>query len=96
MLFGRPWLKDVQVTHDWGNNMIIIQGNGTIQTITMTKHLGTNLKRPEVLLCFDYQSGITNEEKDLMFANELELFSIGIISLPLDTLEIVVVTTTQI
>jgi hypothetical protein len=20
MLFGRPWLKDVKVAHDWGNN----------------------------------------------------------------------------
>jgi hypothetical protein len=96
MLFGRPWLRDVQVTHDWGNNMIIIQGNGTIQTITMSKHLGTNLKRPEVLLCFDYQNGITNEEEDMMFANELELFSIGTITFPLETLEIMVVTTTQI
>jgi hypothetical protein len=30
MLFGRPWLKDVKVAHDWGNDMIMIQGNGTI------------------------------------------------------------------
>jgi len=45
--------------------------------------MGTKLKRLEVLLCFDYQNGITNEEKDLMFASELELFSIATISLPL-------------
>jgi hypothetical protein len=57
----------------------------------MTKHLGTKLKRLKVLLCFDYQNGITNKEKDLMFASEVELFSIAIISLPLKTLEIVVV-----
>jgi hypothetical protein len=36
MLFGRPWLKDVKITHYWGNNMITIQGNGTIQTIVVT------------------------------------------------------------
>jgi hypothetical protein len=29
----------------------------------MTKHLGINLKKPKVLLCFDYQNGITYEEK---------------------------------
>jgi hypothetical protein len=34
--------------------------------------MGINLKRPKVLLCFDYQNGITNEEKDMMFTNELE------------------------
>jgi hypothetical protein len=22
MLLGRPWLKDVKITHDWGNNVI--------------------------------------------------------------------------
>jgi hypothetical protein len=54
----------------------------------MTKHMGTNLKRPKVLLCFDYQNDITNEEKDLMFASELELFSIATIKMPLKTLEI--------
>jgi hypothetical protein len=60
--------------------MITIQGNGIIRTIVVTKHVGTNLKRLEVLLCFDYQNGITNEEEDMMFVSELELFSIGTIS----------------
>jgi hypothetical protein len=58
----------------------------------MTKHLGTNLKRPKVLLCFDYQNDITNE-KYLMFTSELELFSIGTISLPLEPINLVVVNT---
>jgi hypothetical protein len=74
--------------------MITIQGNGIVRTIAVTKHLGTNLKRPKVLLFFDYQNGIINEEEDLMFTSEPELFSIGIISLPLETLEIMVVSTT--
>jgi hypothetical protein len=30
MLLGRPWLKDVKVAHDWGNNTIIIEGNGIV------------------------------------------------------------------
>jgi hypothetical protein len=95
MLFNRPWLRDVKVTHDWGNNMITIHGNGIIRTIAMTKHLSINLKRPKVLLCFDYQNGIINEEEDLMFANEPELFSIDIISLPLKILKTVVVSIIQ-
>jgi hypothetical protein len=53
------------------------------------------MKRPKVLLCFDYQNGITYEEKDLIFVSELELFSIGIINLPLEILETIVVNIIQ-
>ncbi len=48
----------------------------------MTKHLGIEVKRSKVLLCYDYQNGITDEEEDIIFATELELFSIGTINLP--------------
>jgi len=51
--------------------MITIQGNGTIRTIAMIKHPSINMKRPKVLMCFDYQNGITYEEKDLNFISEL-------------------------
>ncbi len=44
MLLGRPW--DVKVAHDWGNNIITIQGNGTIKTIIVTKCLGGEVTRP--------------------------------------------------
>jgi hypothetical protein len=63
--------------------MITIQGNGTIKTIVVAKYLGGNVKKPEVLLCFDDQNGITNYEEYLMFINELELFFVGTINLPL-------------
>ncbi len=39
MLLGRPWLRDVKMTHDWGSNIITIQSNGIIKTIIVTKHL---------------------------------------------------------
>ncbi len=67
--------------HDWGRNTITIQGNGTIRTIIITKHLGTEVRRPKMLLCYDYHNGITNEEENIIFATKLELFSIGTISL---------------
>jgi len=70
MLLGRTWLKDVKVAHDWGNNIIIMQRNETIKTITVTKHLGGEVKKPKVLLCYDYQNGITNEEEDIIFVTE--------------------------
>jgi len=44
--------------------------------------LGGEVRKPEMLLCYDYHNGITNEEKDIIFATEPKLFSIGTISLP--------------
>jgi hypothetical protein len=49
MLLGRPWLRDAKVTHDWGNNVITIQGNGTIRTISINKKLGAKTRRPKYL-----------------------------------------------
>jgi len=68
MLLGRPWLKDVKVAHDWGSNIVTIQGNGTVRTITITKHLEGEVRRPKMLLCYDYQNGIIDEEENIMFA----------------------------
>jgi hypothetical protein len=68
---GTPWLKDVEVAHDRGNNIVAIQGNGTIKTIIVTRHLGGEVRRPKILLCYDYQNGITYEEKDMIFATKL-------------------------
>jgi hypothetical protein len=82
MLLGRPWLRNVEVLPDWGNNIITIQGIGIIRTILVTKKLRTPTKQPKVLVCYDYHFGISNEEKDLMFAIELRLFSIGTIVVP--------------
>jgi hypothetical protein len=46
MLLGRPWIRNVKVTHDWGNNVITIQGNGTIRIISVNKKLRVETKRP--------------------------------------------------
>jgi hypothetical protein len=61
MLLGRPSLKDAKVAHDWGNNTITIEGNGTIRTIIVTKHWEV---KQEVLLCYDYHNGNINEEEN--------------------------------
>jgi hypothetical protein len=60
MLLGRPWLRDAKVAHDWGNNTITVQRNGIVRTITVTKHLGSEVRRPQVLLCYDYHNDITD------------------------------------
>jgi hypothetical protein len=46
-------LRDAKLAHDWGSNIVSIQGNGTIRTIIVTKILGGKVKRPKVLLCYD-------------------------------------------
>ncbi len=69
MLLGRRWLKDVKMSHDWGTNIIIIQGTSKIRTIHVIKKLGAPTKRPKVLICYDFHSGIFDEE-DLMFATK--------------------------
>jgi hypothetical protein len=80
MLLGRPWLRDVKVAHDWENNIVTIQGNGIVKTITITKYLGSEVRRPKVLLCYDYQNDITFEEEDIIIVIEPKLFSIGTIN----------------
>ncbi len=58
MLLGRPWLRDVKVTHDRGNNVINVQGNQTIRTILVNKKLGAQTRRPQTLVCFDLMKGL--------------------------------------
>jgi len=70
MLLGRPWFKDVKVAHGWGSKIVVIQGNGIVRIITITKHLGGEKRKPKVLLCYDFQNGITNEEEDIIFATK--------------------------
>jgi hypothetical protein len=81
-LLGHPWLRDVKVSHNWGNNIIIAQGTSIVRTIPITKKLGAPTKRLEVLVCYDFHFGISNEEEDLMFVIELGLLSIGSIVVP--------------
>ncbi len=46
MLLGQPWLKDAKLSHNWGTNIITIQGTDIITTILITKKLSVQAKRP--------------------------------------------------
>ncbi len=61
------------MAHNWGSNIVTIQRNGIVKTITITKHLGGEVRKLEVILCYDYQNGIPHE-KDIIFVIELKLF----------------------
>jgi hypothetical protein len=68
MLLGCPWLRDAKVSHDWGTNIVTIQGRRIVITIPITKKLGVQTRRLEVLVCYDFHFGILYEEEDVMFA----------------------------
>ncbi len=67
MLLKRLWFKNAKVTHDWGNNVITIQGNGMVITISINKKLGAKTKRLQILVCYDLMQGLINEEEDMIF-----------------------------
>jgi hypothetical protein len=76
MLLGQPWLHNAHVTHDWGNNIITIEGNGIVQTISITKHLDSNTKHLKVLLCYDLMESVIDEKKEIFFIAKPYLFTI--------------------
>jgi hypothetical protein len=39
MFLGRPWLKQVKVYHDWGNNILRIIVDTNIITLSMEKQV---------------------------------------------------------
>jgi hypothetical protein len=50
MLLDRPSFVNEKVSHEWGTNLFIIEGNGTTKTIVVTKRLDEISKRQEVIL----------------------------------------------
>jgi hypothetical protein len=66
-MLGRTWFKDAKVTHDWGNNVIIVQGNGIVRTISVIMKLGVETTRTQSLVCYDLMEGLPDEEEDLIF-----------------------------
>ncbi len=77
MLLGRPWLRDAKISHNWGTNIVTIQGTSIVRTILVTKKLGVQTKRLEVLMCYDFHYGISNEEEDVMFTIKTNMFYVG-------------------
>jgi hypothetical protein len=83
MLLRRPWMRDAKVSHNRGINIVTIQGTNTIKTIHVIKELGVQTKRLKILICYDFHSRRFNDEKVVMFATKLDLFSIGTITIPI-------------
>jgi hypothetical protein len=67
MLLRRPWFRDAKVSHDWGKNVITIQGNRIIKTISFNLKLGAETRKPQIFAYYDLLERLTNEEDDLIF-----------------------------
>ncbi len=77
MLLKRFWFRNAKVTHDWDNNVINVQGNGSIKTILINKKLGAKTRRPQILVYYDLMEGLIDEKEDMIFEIEPKLFSIS-------------------
>jgi len=75
-LLGKPWLEDAKVIHDWGNNVIIVQGNGIVKAIYVNKNMGVETRKPQVFFCYDLMERLTIEKENLIFETEPKLFLI--------------------
>ncbi len=64
MLIGHPWLHNVKDTHDWGNNLVTVDGNGIMHTIVMNTNLDSNMKWLKVLFGYNFVIVVIDEEED--------------------------------
>ena len=79
MLFGRPWLRNAKVIHDWANDQVQIMGNGTVKTMKNNRQLGYEVVTPHALVCYNFAEGITDDEKTMLLAADPTLQPLGTI-----------------
>ena len=79
MLFGRPWLRNAKVIHDWANDQVQIMGNGTIKTVKINRQLGYEAVTPHALVCYNFAKGITDDEETTFLAADPTLQPVGTI-----------------
>ncbi len=63
ILLGHPWLWDAKIIHGQGTNMVMIEGNGAIKNIVISKQSNGYVKRSNVIINYNFVEDITNEEK---------------------------------
>ena len=79
MLFGRPWLRNAKVIHDWANDQVQIMGNRTVKTVKINRQLGYEAVTPHALVCYNFVEGITDDEETILLAADPTLQPVGTI-----------------
>jgi hypothetical protein len=66
MLWGRPWLKQTKVHHDWGNNILTIIADTKIMTLSIQKRVMIRpSQRPRNLDdSYDWEGGLMDGNKE--------------------------------
>ena len=79
MLFGRSWLRNAKVIHDWANDQVQIMGNGTVKTVKINRQLGYEAVTPHALVSYNFAEGITDDEETILLAADPTLQPVGTI-----------------
>jgi hypothetical protein len=61
--------------------MVTIKGNDTIKIFYVSKYLNGNIRKPQMVVIYNFLEGVINEEKEILLTSKVDLFSIGIITL---------------
>ncbi len=77
MLLGCPWLWDAKVIHYWGTNMVTIKGNGLVNIVFVFKYLSGNIKRPQMVIKYNFIEGVIDEENKFFFPMNLTYSLLG-------------------
>lgn len=77
MLLGQPWVVAAKVTHDWGSYEVIIDGNGTLQIISVLPRTGPWPQLPKVLIYYNFAKGLIDHQESIYLKFELDLIPIG-------------------
>jgi hypothetical protein len=61
--------------------MLTIKDNGIVKTIYISKYLSGNIRKPQMVVTYNFLKGVTNEEEEISLTSKPILFSNGIITL---------------
>ncbi len=82
MLLGGPWLKQVKVYHDWGNNVLTIVMKDKIVTLNTSKKVFIFVSKKPCNLndSYDWEHGLTNKNDKYNYQTIPNLWPIGKVS----------------
>jgi hypothetical protein len=83
MFLGRPWLKQANIHHDWGNNTLTIMVNTKIMTLSIDKRIKVHPSQKPCNLddTYDWEGGLTNGNEECFYHVILELWHVRKLSL---------------
>jgi hypothetical protein len=68
MFLGRPWLKQIKIHHDWGNNILTIIADTKTLTLNIEKWVMIHLSQIPRNLddSYNWEGGLTNGNEECL------------------------------